>query len=124
MVEFYCKECGNKKNYESIEEIIKHKKICIECIFRLEKEANEKRRKNIKRKIVKKDAICKVCGKTFSSYQATTCSIECRKKLCEKTSFYNNLKVVNREINITKTRVYGQGKYEKINFIGDIEKQI
>ena len=122
MVEFYCKECGKRRSYESINEIMKHKKICFECRFEKEKEAIKRRAKNAKKTILaNKISICEICGKEFLSKTARTCSTECRTKLCEKTSFYNNLKVANRDIRISEIRVYGQGRYEKVNFIGDVK---
>lgn len=114
MIDFICNQCFKKSKAETMEEVIKHEKICVSCI-------NENRKKSIKKyKKIEKEKQCEVCGAFFMSRNCRACSDECRKKLNEKTRFYKNLEKANNEIRITKIRVYGQGKYEQVNFIGDI----
>ena len=123
-LKYICKQCEKIETANNQKQIIQRKKICLECINK----NNLKKSLKLKRVIISiKDKItnikkCEYCQKEFETKNARYCSSTCRKKGMEKKKFYNNLDEVNKEIQVTKTRVFGQGNYEKVNFIKDIFK--
>jgi hypothetical protein len=130
-IKFKCKKCG-KITENTMTSIIAREKKCYDCYIEendllLKKKEAEKKLKIKRKEALLKTVICEYCNAPFkTSSSAKYCSSECRgnglKTKREKTRFYNNLDRVNKEINITKIRVYGQGRYEHINFFKDIKK--
>lgn len=122
---YICNKCGSegvcyaKSIEEFMETVSEREKLCLDCIEKNIEEKKAKERKSTNRK--SKDEVnpqlkeCGHCQKEFMSAGDSFCSDRCRRKNREKKLFYGALQKANNEVEISKVRVYGQGRTEYIS---------
>jgi len=132
---YICKVCGeegeciarNIKEFMRI--VLERDKTCLKCIdennkkvfrekqlIRKEKQqacAKRNNRPETHRSKLFIERECVICHIPYCG-TVETCGPECKKKNTEKKRFYDKLSLANKEVHISKIRVYGQGRTEFI----------
>ena len=124
-----CLSCVDKKREKTIEASEKKdekKRISLIAARRKARESKAGKKKNRSEEYhMPANFICEACDALVESKRGyiknrngdgrkLLCG-ECKKKEIESRRFYGGLSEANREINLTKIRVFGQGKYEHVN---------